>query len=245
VVDRGVVRQLTSAGINTHPTWMPEGSRLAIAAIHEGSDGYDVYTVPDNQNAGAVTDRIIGRPGNQFPSGFSRQGNVLAFYELGDGGRDILVWSPKEGVSGLMATPSNERLATFSKDGRFIAYVSDDYGRDEVWVRKYPLALGGPVQISSDGGTEPVWSPSGNELFFRRRTELVSVRIGADARALAPPVTVLDGPYELARPEVGRPNYDVFPGGRSFVMVRTGEIHRQVPLIVNWFSELQRQPAGR
>ena len=245
VVEGGLVRQLTNAGTHTHPTWMPGGSRLATASMQEGSDGYDVYAVRDDQNAGAVTDRIIGRPGNQFPSGFSRTGGLLAFYELGDGGRDILLWSPKEEVLKLVATPANERLATFSRDGRFIAYVSNQSnGRDEVWVQKYPQQ-GGAVQISGDGGTEPVWSPSDDELFFRRRAELVSVRIDANGRRLRPPVTVIDEPYELARPEVGRPNYDVFPGGRSFVMVRTGEAHRQVPLIMNWFSELQRQPAGR
>jgi serine/threonine-protein kinase len=246
VVDRGNVRQLTTVGTNTHPTWMTDGS-VAIAAMQEGRDGYDVYAVRYDGNAIAEPQRIFARPGNQFPSGYSRLRNLLAFYELGDGGRDIFVWSPKEGAAKVVATPRNERLATFSRDGRFIAYVSDQLdGRDEVWVQKYPLDDGsGPIQISTGGGTEPIWSPSDDELFFRRRTELMSVRMGPNGRPLQPPVKELDEPYELARPEVGRPNYDVFPDGRSFVMVQAGEVHRRVPFIVNWFSELQRQSTGR
>lgn len=243
--DRGLVRPLTNAGTSTHPTWMPGDSRLAIAAIRDGSDGYDVYALSVDADAGAAPDRIIARPGNQFPSGFSRQANRLAFYELGDAGRDIYVWSPAEGAAKLVATASNERLATFSRDGRFVAYVSDGaMGRDEVWLQRYPVQSP-PLQISTDGGTEPVWSPSEDELFFRRRTALMSVRVGPDGRPIGPPVSVLDGPFELARPEVGRPNYDVFPGGRSFVMVRAAEPRTRLPIIVNWFDELRRQLPGQ
>ena len=121
--------------------------------------------------------------------------------------------------------------------------MSDELGeKDEVYIQRYP-GPGGRQRVSKDGGTEPVWSRDGHELFYRRGRQLFAVTIDT-----APPQVVLgelrvvfDGPYELSAAEVGRPNYDVFPDG-SFVMVRSEDKppDRHVHVVLDWTEELKR-----
>jgi Tol biopolymer transport system component len=124
----------------------------------------------------------------------------------------------------LLATQYTEGWPALSPDGRFLAYQSDESGRMEVYVRSWP-GLGNKVQVSQGGGGEPAWSRNSRELFFRSG-------VAAEPRLVA--ATLDPGPvprvrsrqelfnvssYEFATPHA---NYDVFPDGRSFVMVRQG-----------------------
>ena len=129
-----------------------------------------------------------------------------------------------DGASGKprpwLQTRSNEREARFSPDGRWVAYVSDQTGRFEVWVRAYNQA-GGPIGISSDGGHEPAWSRDGRTIFYLAGTKMMAAKFdgsGTPASA-APPRVVFEGgflPYNAMR----RRPYDVLPDGRIVVLQR-------------------------
>jgi hypothetical protein len=101
-----------------------------------------------------------------------------------------------------------------SPSGALVAYVADRTGRNEVYVRRIS-GVGADVQISEGGGTEPVWSREGNELFFRGPTALHSVRLSAGAAVTQRDSLFTDSFIRSA----AAANYDVFPGGNAFVMV--------------------------
>jgi hypothetical protein len=129
-----------------------------------------------------------------------------------------------------------------SPDGRWLAYVSDESGRAEVYVRPFP-GPGGRAQVSNGGGTEPRWSPSGREIFYRNGTAMMQ----ASART-QPAFGVGDVRRLFVGPFVAGaiyPNYDVGRDGRSFVMVRPDQAGSQTVMVVlNWFANLAHA-AGR
>src|SRR5262249_28098351 len=126
-------------------------------------------------------------------------------------------------------------------DGKWIAYTSNESGRDEVYVASYP-GPGGRVQISTDGGVNPVWSPTGRELFYRKGEKMLAVLIETKpALVVGRPSVLFEGKFE--------PGYDVAPDGQRFVMVRESEAQAapQIQVLLGWFDELKRRapPGGR
>jgi hypothetical protein len=233
----GRLRQLTTTGSNTQPSWTPNSQRVAFASRRSGSNGWDIYSMPADGSAEA--EPLISRQSGQFPTGWSNRDERLAFYELGNkSARDIWMWfAGDRKAESVLVSPANERGATFSPDGRFLAYVSNANERDEIYVQQYP----GPSRrevVSSGGGTEPVWSPNRPELFYRKDNRLFAVTIHTEPRITAdPPREILKGSY-VASPMTGLPNYDVFPDGRTFVMVRSALSEMHLHIIPNWIEQL-------
>lgn len=85
----------------------------------------------------------------------------------------------------LLQTPYQMRAATISPDGRWLAYASNDTNRFEVYVQAVPNP-GAKIQISTDGGTEPIWAKSGLELFYRNGDKMMSVAIDAKGDSIEP-----------------------------------------------------------
>ena len=130
----------------------------------------------------------------------------------------------------VLASRYSEGWPALSPDGRWLAYQSDESGRFEVYLRAWP-SLGSKVQVSQNGGNEPTWSRDGRELFYRSgggtEPQLVSAAIVAGRVQSRTPMFGV-GSYEFATPHR---NYDVFPDGRSFVMVRQGMPGQQAEVV--------------
>jgi eukaryotic-like serine/threonine-protein kinase len=128
-----------------------------------------------------------------------------------------------------------------SPDGRWLAYTSNQSGRFEVYVHAFPEG-GARWQISSDGGTEPVWVRNGRDLFFRNGDKMIAVDVTTDPRFRAgKPRLLFEGRYE-AYPLTT--NYDVAPDGQRFLMVKTREpapAPAQFNVVLNWFEELKNR----
>ena len=127
------------------------------------------------------------------------------------------------------------RIPAAGGNPREIAYRSDESGRNEVYVQRFP-ELGGRVQISTSGGTSPLWSPDGAELFYREGQAMLRVAVdgsGAAFRA-GPPERLFEGRYldDLTR------NYDVAPDGR-FLMIKQAGTLRQIHVVVDWLEDLR------
>ena len=142
----------------------------------------------------------------------------------------------------LVETPFNEHGGVLSPDDRWLAYVLDETGRDEVYVRSI-TGSGRRELVSTDGGTEPVWSPTGTELFYRNGDRMMAVAVSDRPElVVAKPSVLFEGPYQTGAPSTLGPNYDVSADGKYFVMVREDETsaNTEIHVVLNWFEELTR-----
>jgi Tol biopolymer transport system component len=149
----------------------------------------------------------------------------------------------------FVATPFEERGAIFSPDGRWIAYVSNKTGQNDVFARPYP-GPGAEITVSVGGGQEPVWGPSGKELFYRHGGALQVVRIDSTPSELkiGAPTRVFDDPFRLdtGGAQGGMANYDIAPDGKRFVMVEEPRSQSlgtaaRLNVVLNWFDDLKRR----
>lgn len=194
--------------------------------------------------SGAV-ERLTTSEHLHTPHCWSPDGRILAFIEVNPTtGRDIWLL-PVEGERKpypFLQTQFNESAPRFSPDGRWLAYVSDESGRFEVYVQSFP-GPGGKWQISTDGGSEPVWNPNGRELFYRVGNKMMAVDIMTETFfTVGKPKVLFEGWYEKST--VSRANYDVAPDGQRFLMVKPGEQEQpptQINVVLNWFEELKRR----
>ncbi len=144
----------------------------------------------------------------------------------------------------LLQTSFDEHTGMLSPDDRWLAYVSNESGREEVYAIPFP-GPGGKLQISTEGGTEPMWSRDGRELFYRNGAKMMAVDVSAGADSAGKPTLLFEGRYDL-KDGPGASNYDVTPDGQGFVMIRTPESSEeisgttQVTLVLNWFEELKQ-----
>lgn len=140
----------------------------------------------------------------------------------------------------LLETTFNEHSPMFSSDGRWFAYVSDETGRDEIYLRPYP-GEGGKRSVSTDGGSEPLWSVRGRELFYRNGDKMMAVSIDTEPELrVGTPEVLFEGRFAIThRPDIPR-NYDVSRDGRRFLMVQTVDdlAPTQINIVLNWFVEL-------
>lgn len=167
-------------------------------------------------------ERLATSEQTQVPKSWSGDGRLLAFHEVSPGTlRDIWVLSLSDRKARpFIQTPFTEGAPSFSPDGRWMAYLSDESGRPEIYVQPYP-GPGGKWQISTDGGTEPLWARNGRELFYRsdRRMLAVAVTTGSSFSA-AKPTVLFEGDYEASVFPLTGTAYDVTPDGQRFLMVK-------------------------
>jgi hypothetical protein len=135
-------------------------------------------------------------------------------------------------------------MPTFSSDGRWIAYVSPQSARNEVYVRS-STGEGRTWQISNDGGVEPVWSASGRELFYRADDKMMVVDILESAPvAFGKPRVLFEGAFVFGDTE-GQ-EFDVTRDGHRFLMLKPqiSPVAAPLSVVVNWFAEVQRLAAA-
>ena len=185
--------------------------------------------------------QLSASPEIQIPNSWSPDGVLAYSQRKGGAGRDIWVlplegeWEPRE----FLATQFIEASPMFSPDGRWIAFMSIRPIQHEVYVTPYP-GPGSVVQISTDGGTEPHWSPNGKELFYRNQDKMMAVSIQTEPTFEAgTPKLLFEGAYALSEPPLFS-NYDVDAQGQ-FLMIKEEEQGKgQINVVLNWFEELKR-----
>jgi len=233
----------TTAGSSQAPVWAPDGSRLAYRGTRAGFR--NLFWKP--VDGGAEEVRLTTSENLQTPTSWSI-GNLLAFSDVSvTTGYDIWVLSMAGGPPQVvLQTKGNETNPTFSRDGRWLAYTSSESGTNEVYVRPFP-GPGRRLQVSTDGGFEPVWSRNGRELFYRRGNAMVAATVTTEPVFTAgSPRTLFKGTY--IETDTGGAGYDVAADGR-FLMVQPVEAPQpatSINLVLNWFDELKRTvPASR
>jgi serine/threonine-protein kinase len=171
-----------------------------------------------------TAERLTTSPNLQIPTDVTPDGRTLIFTEEAPETVADLMQLPLEGLhqpSVLLQTKFNERNGVVSPDGRWLAYQSDASGRYEIYVRPYPNVSSGQWEVSTAGGTRPLWARSGKELYFAAPDGTVMSAIvdaGSTWNAHAPQ-KLFAGPYYFASGSPQR-TFDVAPDGR-FLMIKT------------------------
>jgi serine/threonine-protein kinase len=215
-------------GDNQSPAWR-DSRRLSFGSNREGLQ--KIYIVSVDQKRTPVP--LFTTDGTAARNPASWGPRLLALYEIEPGrGRNVLVYRIGESIAPVAATAANERSPSVSPDGRWISYVSDASGRDEVYVARLDRASEA-LQLTRGGASEPVW---GREGLFYREGESVVLRALESGR-LGEPRTVFEGHYERD-PGSNLASYDVDPQGRFFVMLKAASHPRELRVVKNWGSEL-------
>ncbi|MEE9125421.1 MAG: protein kinase, partial [candidate division NC10 bacterium] len=234
-LERGTRRRLTTyEGGNVYPVWTPDGQQVTFRS---NSRGRNLYSIPADGSGEAQV--LLERDGMQDAGSWSGDG-ILAFTEVNSTtGRDIWVLSPKGEASPFLVTSFNELSPMFSPDGRWLAYVSDVSGRDEVYVQPYP-GPGGKQVVSTNGGNEPVWAPDGKELFYRNGNRIMVVTVRTEPALLfETPQLLFEGNFVYGT-GAWAPNYDISPDGERFLMVKSEAQSNELHVVLNWFEEVRR-----
>ncbi len=244
---RTTLTRLTYEGDNRVPLWTPDSERIAFRSTRAGAPGNLYWKRADGSGE---AERLGTSDESQTPRAWSSDGSVLAFH-TGRVGDDYNLWTlPMDGERQprpFLQTPFGESEPKFSPDGKWLAYVSDESGRREIYVQPYP-GPGGKRQISTDGGNEPVWARGSGELFYRNGNQMMAVEITTEPTFVAgTPRLLFEGTFQQSAGNLAA--YDVTPDGQRFVMLQEGgpdsESLTQINVVLNWFEELkERVPTG-
>ena len=178
---------------------------------------------------------------------WSEAAQELAFYDMDGPNANIKALLPDGTEKELVVTPFDDRAPVFSPDGRYLAYVSNQSGRDEIYVAPYP-EMEPRLLVSGNGGIEPSWARDGSELYYRDDTGLFAVPLstGENPEPGAPELLFPHGLFLLSPVGRGNANYDVGSDGR-FLMVRAADDSAGTGLrvVLGWAADLQRRSAAR
>jgi eukaryotic-like serine/threonine-protein kinase len=249
---RAVLSKVTTDGMSHDPVWTPDGRRVAFRSWQYG--GMTMWWMPADRSGPA--ERLDPAGSRQSPVSFSPDGKFLAFDQKDPDTRDDVWVLPVTGAPEarpVAASRFGEGSAKFSPDGQWIAYSSNESGREEVYVQSFPGG-GRKLQVSSAGGTDPVWRGLGGELYYRQEDKMMAVSVtttGPDFRASAPR-QLWEGTYSsgtgssCGMPGVSSASYDVTPDGQRFLMVREDETYStRIVVVVNWAEEVKARERER
>ncbi len=234
------------------PVWSPSGRYIAYSSQRSGT--LNLYM--QRADGTGETLRLTEGKNPQWPSSWHPGGKYLAYFEAVPGKAIDLMVLPLEGdeISGwkpgkpqtFLTTSFNESSAMFSPDGKWVAYLSNESGSSDVFVRPFP-GPGGKWQVSTSAGDDPTWSRVSNELFFLSTSDLrlmsVAHRVDGDSFQADKPQVWLDARLG-GRPRPPSRDLDLHPDGKRFAIgsgeEESPEVRNRVVLILNFFDELKR-----
>jgi Tol biopolymer transport system component/tRNA A-37 threonylcarbamoyl transferase component Bud32 len=212
-----------------------------VYSSNRGGD-WDLYSVPAG---GGEPSRLLARKGNQQYLSEAPDGTIL-FSDRGQAtGANLWTLSRDGKAQPFLVSSASNVGGQFSPDGRVVAYVSDETGRDEIYIRPFGRP-GEAVAVSTDGGHDPRWSPSGKELFYRHGDSFMAAAIStAGGLSAGDPHRLFDLRAAPGR-SANHAGYDVGPDGRFLVLILDPRaIPTQLNVVLNWFEELKAKVPPR
>jgi Tol biopolymer transport system component len=245
-VARGTLTRLTSHPGEDHaPIWTPDGEQVTFASDMAGEGSPALWWKPAD-GSGPQEPLLEGEQVHGMPTSWSPDGQMLAFRISSETFTNDIWMLPLEDEQepwAFLATDFEESGAMFSPDGRWLAYMSNETGRYEIYVQ--PFSVTGPRgkrQVSVDGGTEPVWAPDSRDLFYRDGDKMMAVAIETDPElSVETPRLLFEGRFLPGPPWAPR-NYDISPDGQRFLMIQREQdlVPTELIVVLNWFEELKR-----
>ncbi len=265
--DRDVMTKLTTDGLSHAPVWSPDGKRIAFRSWRAGN--MTMWWMPSDRSGPEERLTVVGA--RQSVVSFSPDGHYLAYNQMDASGMGM-----ESGEMGMMGgagmdaggmgvwilplrgdtTPRpfarskfTEGSGRFSPDGKWVAYCSNESGRNEVFVQPWP-GPGPKIQISSDGGTDPIWSRDSNELFYRNGDKMMAVSVVTQpAFKASKPQLLWEGRYShgmsssCGPPGTTEGSYDVTRDGRRFLMIKDLDedvASSRIVVVLNFAEEMKR-----
>lgn len=249
-IARGVLTRLTLSQTGASaPIWSPDGTQATYVKPDPAFAAGPYRIVARPVDGSGVEAVLLERAVPVFPESWSPEGTWLAFTEVtGATGSDIwLVPATGDRIPvALASTAAAEGHPRFSPDGRWIAYQSNESGRDEVFVRPWPGSGGSGYQVSSSGGTNPEWALGGRELVYQQGAAVMHAQVVPGAAfATGPPAKLFERSFGRDGRLLG-----VAPSGQEFVMAGSGAEPAgpgptTLVVIQNWGEELKRLVPAR
>jgi serine/threonine-protein kinase len=245
-ISRGTTQKLTFEGQASRVIWAPDGKSLTFGLAKFGPE--NIYMQP--WDGSAEMERLTSGENDERPQSWSPDGKHLAFVERHPTeGHNIWIFHMEDRqIRPFLKTDFTETCPEFSPDGRWLAYVSNESGRDEVYVGPFP-GPGGKILISNNGGSSVAWAPDGRELFYHdlSGTKLMAVEIKTEPQFTAGKPRLLFEADKMVRTAMR--SYDVSRDGQRFLMQEDYEEKttsaKQIKLVLNWFEELDRLSPAR
>jgi serine/threonine-protein kinase len=227
------------------PVWTPDGRRIAFGSGRTGDARVHWQLADGSGSPEALSDA----PMAQLATSFSPDGTQLVFMDPNRSALMLLSIKENGRISPLVEYPGiSARSGAISPDGRWLAYDSNESGPPQVFIRRFPNTAAGRWQVSSSGGTLPVWSRDGRELFYLAPSGGI-MHVGVNAVvdwASSAPAKIVDLPSDSTANLVDtRRGYDVSPQGERFLLLKPAPNAQParppdtIVLVQNWFEELR------
>jgi serine/threonine-protein kinase len=245
----GVLSNVTTDGISHWPIWSADGRNIGYRAGPMGR--FQLWQV--SADGSRPPQHVPAAGGSQSAGSYAPDGRAIAYTAMTPGSPPRVSIVPLDGDrtprpldDGKYAQGSPK----FSPDGRWLAYCSAESGKPQIYVRAMP-GPGAKVQVSADGGTDPVWRRSGGELFYRNGDAMMAVPVSTgDTFTNGRPLELWKGHYShgmsssCGPPGPTSSNYDVTADGRRFLMIKDADqdaaVSRQIVVVLGWADELGR-----
>jgi len=258
---RRIAFGITSDATIGGDTWIYDAATSALTKLTQGggdrpewsSDGNTVYTVRTDSGPGRIVAQRWDEGGAARRTVIAVRGKAVMTLSVPRSGRGYLaarvgapdrdIWiAPVDSPSAIrpfLATPAEEMMPSVSADGRWLAYVSNESGRSEVYLRPLP-GPGGRIQVSTDGGSEPMWSPTGRLIFYRGGGKMMLASIANLETSPSISRRALFDDVYMSTPV--QTNYAVANDGEHLLMLKGGE--QRAVVVLNWVQEM-KQRVGR
>jgi Tol biopolymer transport system component len=228
---------------NRTSVWSPDGTRIALSGLR--GVFLNVFLTAADGSVAAPAPLRSERLNGWVMDWHANEVLIVRFPQNSIFAVDVTTGVTRD----IVDTPDAEMDPALSPDGRWLAYSSNRTGRFEIWVRGYPDGV--PVRLSSNGGYEPHWSASGNELFYLQGNTLMKAIVdeGTEFSFRAPTELFTAAYATFSEPSVN--SYDVAPDGRFLMIQRQSAAADTVSdsgfvVVQNWMEELERRmPASR
>jgi serine/threonine-protein kinase len=244
----GPLRRLTFGGRNKYPVWTRDGRRVTFQSDRDGDHGIFWQLADGTRPAERLSkpDSLV----QEFPEAWTPDGRTLSFAVVPPFDARLFTLSTDNGPPKPLSADLPALHAAFSPDGKWLAYASNEIGnRREIFIQPFP-PTGAKYQISTEGGTTPLWSPDGTQLYYygpNQRLIAVDVRARPTFTTGKKVVLPIDAIFMagIIFPET---NYDLTPDGKHFVLVARADSaspdpnkppKSQIEFVFNWFEELK------
>ena len=239
------VRLTVDPSYDFYPVWSPSGAQIAFSSVRIRSA--DIFLIPATGEGTTLS--IVTGAKSEWVTSWSRDAGYLA-YEVNDPSTNRDIWYiPMKGGRGnrrptaFSQTPSQELYPQLSPDGKHIAYQSDESGKSEIYIRKFPSGRS-KIKASLDRRTAPRWSPDGEDLFYVNNNTLMTLSLeNMVGEAEFEPAKALFNAEEVGVRLLGEylePAYDVGKNGERFVAVQRHS-NSTIMMVENWSEEYRRE----